>query len=52
LAPLLNLRAEEQDTCRLKQILDRFALASILKMNFSKSTLILMNVDNNLLPKQ
>jgi hypothetical protein len=41
---LLLVRAEITDVRRLKKILDDFASASGLKINFSKSTLVPMHV--------
>lgn len=44
---LLLVRAKVPDIQRLKKILDDFALATGLKINFSKSTLVPMHVMDN-----
>jgi hypothetical protein len=48
---LLICRAERQDVTRLKQILDDFANATGLQINFSKSTVVPMHVNDSLLPE-
>lgn len=44
---LLLVRAEVTDIRRLKKTLDDFASATGLSINFSKSTLVPMHVDDN-----
>jgi hypothetical protein len=45
---LIILRADPADVSRLKAILDQFAMATGLKINFHKSTAVLMHVQDGL----
>jgi hypothetical protein len=48
---LILVWAELQDVMNLKSILDNFAIATGLHINFHKSTTVPMHVDDNLLPQ-
>ncbi|KAK8450627.1 hypothetical protein SEVIR_6G062701v4 [Setaria viridis] len=48
---LLLVRAELSDIRRLKRVLDSFAAATGLKINFTKSTAVPMNVSQRILPR-
>lgn len=48
---LILVRAEVQDVVNLKMILDNFAAATGLQINYHKSTAVPMHVDDDLLPQ-
>ena len=47
---LIVLRAEKQDVLKLRQLLDQFADATGLKINFLKSTVVPMHVPEQAMP--
>jgi len=47
---LIVLRAAEQDVLKLKQLLDQFADATGLQINFHKSTVVPMHVPERAMP--